>query len=755
MSHDRHYRSCTICEAGCGLVIETASNGQVRSIKGDADDPVSQGFVCPKSQAMAGIGRDPDRLRQPLRRTQDGFEPIGWDEAFALAAEKLSAIRQEHGPDAIATYVGNPVAGNVGSVLYTGALTQAIGSRQIYTAASIDAYPRMLANALMFGDIGINPVPDIERCDFLLILGANPAVSNGSMLTLPGLPKKLAQMRERGGRIVVVDPRRTRTAEMADDHLAIQPSTDALLLLALVESLFSDGVADRPDLETRFSGIDQLRQVAARYPAEKVAAIIGVHADKIRSLARFLAAAPRAAVYGRVGTCCQPFGSIASWLIEAINALTGNLDREGGMLIPMPIVSTALFSSPYSKGQAPYGRFHTRVRKLPELGGRLPAAALAEEIATPGEGRVRALITLAGNPIRSFPDSRAIEAAVEKLDFLISIDMYLNETSRHADLILPPGDPLGEPNCTLMFGAFSPRSYARFSPALPAADPGLADWEILLRLGAALTGRDAECYDRHYVAGLVGWSMQRACMTDPPHEAIMQQLTGETGVEKLCDFFIRTGPFGDGFGQAAGITLTDLRAADHGVDRGYAPSGRLMDLIRTPDGKVNLAPAPIMADLERLDQWIAAGKLGELEPAKGYFILSGRRDLRSMNSWLHNLPNLAKGPARSHLHVHPDDADLLGLADGDTVALDAGGRQVTVTVERNADVQRGHLNLPHGWGHHEAGTRMEVAHQRPGSNYNLLSDAALLDMPSGNAVFNGLRVRLSRTAQAPEWTTAH
>lgn len=711
------HRTCPLCEAHCGITIETDRNDEVVSIRGDELDPHSRGYLCPKAYGLKGLHEDPDRLRRPLVRGEDGeFREVEWDVALARAAEGLARVRDDHGGDALATYVGNPTAHDLGSLLYLPLFSGAAGSRWTFSAASCDQIPKNLACNEMFGGEYIIPVPDIDRTDFLLVLGANPAVSNGSLLTAPNLRARLKAIRDRGGKVVIIDPRRTETAELADEHHFIRPGADAALLLAMVHVLFREGLASPGRLAPWIRGLDEVEASVAEFSPERVAPFAGIGADAIRALAREFSAAPRAACYGRLGTCTQRFGTLASWAVDVLNVVSVNLDRVGGAMFAN---SAAPFpSAPRVAGDAdPYGRWHTRVRGLPEVGGQVPAAALAEEIEGIGEERIRGLYVHMGNPVLSTPNGERLAAALDSLDFLVCHDLYLNETSRHADVVLPSTSPIERPNADVFFYPMAVRNGAHWSPAAVEPDPELRHpWQVLLELSARLAGAEPAALDEMLCRGL-------AAAAGVEGDAV--ELVGlEPGPMRLFDLLLRSGPYA--------TSLADLDP--HGSDFG-ALEPRVPDVLRTPSGKIELAPPRITADLDRL---VAA-----IDDAPPSLVLIGRREVRSNNSWMHNVHALAKGRPRCVLLVHPAEAGRHGLATGDTATLRSRTGKVRVPIEVSDSVMPGVVCLPHGFGHGRSGTRLGVASAlQAGVNANALTDDQELDPLSGNAILNGVPVTI-------------
>jgi anaerobic selenocysteine-containing dehydrogenase len=736
-----HYRTCPFCEATCGLEVRMRGD-EVVSVRGDDEDVFSHGFLCPKSQGLKQLHEDPDVLRTPLVRRDGELREATWEEAFAEVDRRLTPILEQGGRDAVAVYLGNPSAHSLGPMIYGQAFLKALGTKNIHSASTVDQMPKQVAAGLMFGAGLSVPVPDVDRTDHLLILGANPLVSNGSLLTAPDMRGRIRAIRERGGKVVVVDPRRTRTAREASEHHFIRPGTDAALLMAIVNVLLAEDLADPGRLAEHANGADRIEGLAAPFTPEAVAALCGIEAGEIRRLARELAAAERAAVYARIGTTTQRFGTLASWLVDVVNYLTGNLDREGGAMFPLAAVAqrNSAGRGPTGKG-VKIGRWTSRVRGLPEVFGELPVVCLAEEITTPGEGQVRALVTIAGNPVVSTPDAAALEQAVSTLDFQLAIDIYVNETTRHADVILPAPEPLAKAHYDFALYQLAVRSIANWSPPVIDRAPGQPDeWETLLRLAAIAAGQgpeaDLEAWDdlvlQTVVSREVGLPGSRLEGRDAAE--LIEALDGRRGPARVLDFMLRAGPFGDGFGgDPDGLTLEKLEAAPHGVDLGPMRP-RIPDVLRTPSGKVELAPEEIVADVPRLEAELATGN--------GHLVLIGRRQLRSNNSWMHNLPALVKGKDRCTVWVNPADAERLGLTDGGQARVSSEVGDLTAPVEVTDEIMPGVISIPHGWGHDAPGVRLRVASEHAGVNSNLLAPTEV-DPLSGNAVLNGIPVELA------------
>jgi anaerobic selenocysteine-containing dehydrogenase len=734
MTARTHHRICPLCEACCGLEIRTDGE-RVIGIRGAEHDVFSQGYICPKGVALKDLHEDPDRLRTPLVRRDGVLQPASWAEAFAEIERRLPPILQAHGRDAVALSVGNPAAHKFGLLLYFARLAKVLGTKNVVSASTLDQMPKQLSSGLMFGHWLSIPVPDIARSQYLLVIGANPMASNGSLWTVPDFRGKARALRERGGRLVVIDPRRTETAAVADAHYFIRPGADVYLLAAMVHTLFGEGLVRTGRLAVHLNGVDAVQAAVHPFTPERVAARCGMAAPTIRQLARDLAAAERGCVYARIGTCTQRFGTLSSWLVDVLNALTGHLDAAGGAMFPKaPAFAANTFGPPGVGRGVVVGRHHSRVSGAPEVFGEIPMTCLAEEIETPGPGQVRALITVASNPVLSAPGGPRLPAALDRLDFMVSLDIYLNETTRHADVVLPGFSPLQDTHYDVAFPQFSDRNHARYSAAVfppPADHP--PEWQQLLRIAAIAMGRGAAADVLALDDELLETELRK---TAGEHAgAIAQALSGRTGPERLLELALRTGPYGDQFGiRPDGLTLDRVAQTPGGIDLGELQP-RIPEVLRTPSGQVELAPPSLLADLPRA--------LADLDTAAPPLVVIGRRDVRSNNSWMHNLPLLAKGPFRGTALVHPADAARLGLVDGAAALLASEHGQVAVQVEVSDALMPGVLSLPHGWGHDLPGTQLAVAAQRPGANLNALLDIAARDPLSGNAVLGGQAVTLS------------
>ena len=730
----RTYRICPLCEACCGLEVKTRGD-QVIGIRGAQDDVFSAGYICPKGYALKDLHEDPDRLRRPLVKRDGHFVEVGWDEAFAEIERRLLPVIERYGRDAVAITVGNPSAHKYGLILYFSRLAKALGTKNVFSASTLDQMPKQLSSGLMFGHWLSVAVPDIERCDHLLVIGANPIASNGSLWTVPDFRGKAKALRERGGRLVVIDPRRSETAEVADAHHFIRPGADVFLLAAMVQTLFAEGRVRLGRLAAHVEGLDALREAVAPFTPQRVATRCAIDAAVIRQLARDLADAERGCVYGRIGTCTQAYGTLSSWLVDVLNVLTGHLDEPGGAMFPKAAAFAHNTAGRPGNGRGiTTGRHRSRVSGAPEVFGELPITCLSEEIETAGPGQVRALIAIACNPVLSMPGGARLSAALDTPEFMVSLDIYLNETSRHADVVLPGPSPLEDSHYDAPFPQLSFRNHARYSGAVFAPPPGQPpEWQNLLRLAAIVQGRgagaDVLALDDEFVEA----DVRKFAGDHTP--AVLQAVSAYRGPDRLLELALRSGPYGDQFGlKPGGLTLAQVQAAPAGIDLGPLQP-RIPELLRTPSGRVELAPAMLLGDLPRA--------LADLDTPAAPLVVIGRRDVRTNNSWMHNLPTLAKGPFRCTALVHPDDARRAGITDGAPATLRHDGRELVVQVELSEAMMPGVISLPHGWGHDQPGARLTLAAQRPGVNLNHLLDDRLRDPLSGNAVLSGLPVELA------------
>lgn len=698
-----HHRVCTLCEAMCGLVIKTQGE-DVIDIRGDDNDPLSRGHVCPKAVALKDIHEDPDRLRQPMRRIRGKagefhHEPISWEEALDTVADNLVRIINEHGNHALGVYLGNPSVHNYGMLTHAGSLFKHIRTNNRFSATSVDQLPHHLVSLWLFGHRLLFPIPDIDRCQFFLMLGANPIASNGSIWTVPDVRKRIKDLTGRGGRLVVVDPRRTETAELASDYVAIKPGTDAALLLAMIHVLFRDDLVKTGHLGEWLDGVEAVQSAVANATPQWAEGLTGIAAAVIEELSHAMAAAEGAICYGRMGVSVQRYGTLCQWAIQIINILTGNLDREGGSLFTLPAVDQVTGSSPGG-----FARHHSRVRGLPEFDRELPVSVLAEEITTAGPDQIKVLFTGAGNPVLSTPEGHNLEQAFEQLEFMFSLDPWINETTRHADIILPPTSPLEHDHYDLAFHNNAIRNTVRFNlPVFDKPEGSMHDWEIFDALGKRVAAR----------------------LGVDPLPSIPP--------DKIIDFGLRAGPYGDD--TEVGLTLEKVCASPSGIDLGPLKP-QLPARLMTRDQRIGLAVPYVLADIERL---FADQELGE----PGYRLI-GRRHVRDCNSWLHNSYRLVKGRPRCTVMVNTVDAQREGWSEGEWVTLSTRTGSVSAQLEITETVMPGVVSLPHGYGHGRPGVRADVAVAHAGISCNDITDCQYLDDLSGNAALNGVPVVLNR-----------
>lgn len=693
-----HYRNCNICEAMCGLEIKHKGE-KIISIKGDKDDPFSRGHICPKAVALQDFYFDEDRLRHPVKKTENGFEKISWEEAFDLVENKIKGIQQKYGHDAVATFLGNPNAHNFGNQMFLRPFLQCLKTKNRYSASSVDQLPHHVAAQFMLGHTLLNPVPDLDRTDYLLVIGGNPLVSNGSMMTAPDVGKRLRGIQKRGGKIVVVDPRRTETAKKADEHLFIKPETDAMLLLAMVHVLITENKIELNHFENSVTGLEELKNIIGNYTPEKAEKITGINSEKIRSITLEMAAADRAVLYSRMGASTQTFGGLCLWLTNVFNILNGNFDREGGMMFTMPAFDPVLINP--KKGKPEWKEIPvSRVRKLPRHYGEFPCATLVDEIETEGEGQVKALINIAGNPVLSTPNGRRLEKAFEKLEFMVCSDIYITETSRHADVILPAASGLEIAQYDIAFHNLAIRNTAKYSPPLfPKKGNVKDDWEILAELTARLTNKERN---------------------------------GQTP-EKMLDFALQMGAY-----RKDGVTLDKLKENPHGIDLGELKPC-LKKRLQTNDDTIRLAPQIFLDDLKRLDDYFSKTNSENKFPFK----LIGRRLLRQHNTWTHNSHRLSKGRNECTLLIHPTDANKIGINSGEMVCVKSRVGKIKVEAEITDEIMEGVVSFPQGFGASKK-SNMKLAAAQNSVSINDLTDEFRLDELTGNAALNGVGVMVEK-----------
>ena len=700
-----HHRVCHLCEAMCGLVIQTEGD-KVTDVRGDKDDPLSRGHVCPKAVALQDIHEDPDRLRKPMKRIRTApgeyqHVEIEWSEALDLAADALASTIEKQGIDAIGAYFGNPSVHNYGMLTHQRNLFRHIRTRNRFSATSVDQLPHHLVSLWCFGHMLLHPIPDVDRTHYFLMLGANPLASNGSIWTVPDVRQRLKDLTSRGGKLVVVDPRRTETAELASEHLFIRPGSDAAFLLAMIHVLFRDDLVAPGPLGDFTDGLDEVAAAVSELSPDWAAPLTGIAADDIVRIAHELAEAEAGICYGRMGVSTQAYGALCQWAIQVINVATGHLDKPGGSLFTRPAMDQVVNTNPGG-----FGRFASRGRGLPEFNYELPAATMVDEIRTEGEGQIRLMFTGAGNPVLSTPNGRALDEALEEVDFMISVDPALNETTRHADVILPPTSPLEHDHYDIAFHNLAIRNTARYSPAVFDKPEGaLHDWEIFSELGARVAAR----------------LNLEPMPTYPP--------------DRMVDAALKSGPYGEHTDWQ--LSIDKLKAHPSGIDLGpLEPS--CPERLQTPNQRIQLAIPEVLADIERF--------VKDTDVAGDHYRLIGRRHVRDNNSWMHNHHRLMKGKPRCQLLMHPDDVAKEGWQSGMVVTIESRVGAIDAELAASDEMMPGVVSLPHGYGHGLAGTRGEVASRHAGVSCNDITDEQFVDQLSGNAAVNGVSVRLSAAA---------
>lgn len=698
-----HYRACHLCEAICGLEIKTQGD-EILSIKGDKNDPVSHGFICPKATAIADIHNDPDRLKMPHKRVGDQWQEISWAEAIELTAKKLVETQLRYGNDSVGFFAGNPGVHNYGNLTHGPALRRALKTKNHYSATSLDQLPHQLTSWAMYGHQFALPIPDVDRTDFMVILGGNPLASNGSIMTMPNAPKRLKAIKDRGGKLLVIDPRRSETAEIASQHLFIKPGTDAYLLMAVINTLFMQNWGKQTHLSDHIKGLDTVKDAVAEFTVELAEQECGIKAADIEQLAHDLAHTERAVIYGRMGVSVQEFGALCQWAIQVINLLIGATDNIGGAMLTSPAFA---YVTKDTSGAGHFARFHSRVSGLPEFSGELPAVALAEEILTPGDGQIKAMVTIAGNPVISSANANVMDSAFESLEFYVAFDFYINATTRHADLILPPTSPLEHDHFDIAFLRFAVHNSVRMNPAVFEPNNGaLHDWQIF----NALAKRISELNNTEF-----------------------KELPAP---DQLVAYGIENDFYGQRQNPEMSLTMGKVKDAPHGIDLGpLTPS--MTERIATTDGLIDAAPNFLIDDLARLSE-----RTQQAADTEHDLLLIGRRHIRSNNSWMHNYHRLVKGKPRWQLMMHPDDLLERGLQDQSQVTIKSRVGQVTTTVIATDELMRGVVSLPHGWGHNKRGVKMAIATQQEGVNCNELTDHKLIDKACGNAALNGVPVKV-------------
>lgn len=698
MQNQTHFRTCNLCEAMCGLEIKV-ENGVVTKIEGDKNDAFSRGHICPKAVALKDIYEDPNRLKFPVKRTKNGWQQISWETAFTEVVSKIKEIQTKNGNNSVAMYQGNPSIHNLGTTMNSPLFAKSLHTKSLFSATSADQLPHHFAAWQMFGHPMLMPIPDIDFTDYILIIGGNPIASNGSIMSVPDVANRLKAIQKRGGKVVVIDPRFTETASKADVHHFIRPGTDAFLLLAIIQTLFVENLVKLGRLVEFTDGIEFLKEISSDFTPEKVAKQTCISAENIRQLTYDFVAAKAAVCYGRVGVSVQTFGSIAQWLINAINVLTGNLDRTGGAMFTAPAVDFLA----RAKTDNRFNRWQSRVRGLPEFLGELPVATLAEEILTEGENQIKCLITSCGNPILSTPNGGQLDNAFEKLEYMVAIDIYINESTQHADIILPPATGLEVPHYDMTFHVLAVRNTAKFSEALfSKAEGAKYDWEIYQELAYRMNSPDSS----------------------------NEGFVGEAPEVKL-DLGLQFGPYQ--------LSLQKLKENPHGIDLGALKSC-LPKRLFTPEKRINIAPEILVKDIDRLRKTLYMSDL-----QNGFeYLLIGRRHLRDNNSWMHNSERLIKGRNRCTLMIHSEDAKNLGLEANALVKVTSRVGNIELPIEITDQMMRGVVSMPHGYGHARKGVQLDIATQHAGVSINDLTDELVLDELTGNAAFNNVCVKVEK-----------
>ncbi|MBM9577064.1 molybdopterin-dependent oxidoreductase [Leptospira sp. 201903070] len=715
MSQQTHFRSCTLCEAMCGLRIEV-EDGKISAIRGDKDDPFSRGHLCAKGPELKNLYEDPDRLKFPVKRTPEGWVQVSWVEALSETAKALFEIQNKYGNDSVAVYNGNPNVHNYGSMLFGQRFSNRLKTKNHYSATSVDQLPHQLLSFLMFGHQLLIPIPDIDHTKYFLILGGNPFASNGSLMTVPDVKKRLKELQERGGKFIVVDPRKTETATHADEHVFIRPGADAFFLLAILHVFFEKNLV-KPSSLFDSKDLSFIQNLASEYSPSKVEKVTGVPASTIERIALEFSSSENAVCYGRIGVSTQAFGALSQWLINLVNILTGNLDKKGGAMFTLPAVDPVDPKGALKSSPGTFNTFQTRVRKLPEFSDELPVAALSEEMLTPGEGQIKAFVTSAGNPVLSTPNGAKLEEGLKNLEFMVSVDFYINETTQHANYILPPTSTLEHDHYDIIFNVFAVRNTTKYAQPIFDPEPGmLHDWEIFTDLTKRL-------------------ELLRAGKPLPD-----QLITSKLGPSSIIDFALRTGPYGEKGKHNRMLNIQLLKDNPHGIDLGPLMSC-FPERLLTEDKKIHLLPKPVLDDLPRLkkkfEEWS--------EPKKEVnFLLIGRRHLRNNNSWMHNMPKLMTGKNRCTLLIHPDDAKNLGISEEEEVQVESRVGKILIPTEISDEIMPGVVSIPHGFGHSKNGVRLSVAKQFAGVSINDLTDEESLDELSGNAALSGILVSIQK-----------
>lgn len=705
------FRSCTLCEAMCGLRIEIEDE-KITAIRGDKEDAFSRGHLCAKGPELKNIYESPDRIKRPLKRFGDTWKEISWVEALSETATKIHEIQSKHGKDSVAFYLGNPNVHNYGSILFNPRLASKINTKNVFVATSMDQLPHHFASLFMFGHQFLLPIPDIDRSNYFLIIGGNPFASNGSIMTAPDVKKRLKAIQERGGKFVVIDPRKTETASNASEHIFIRPGADVYLLLAILNVIFSKNLVKQSKALELSDGLEEVKKFTSEFTPEKVEKITGIDATTIERITLEFTKAEGATCYGRMGVSTQKFGALCLWLIYVINIVTGNFDSAGGMMFTRPAVDM-IGPDNNEAGKGSFDRYRSRVRNLPEFSGEFPVATMADEILTEGDGQIKMLITSAGNPVLSSPNGKKLEQALDTLDFMVSIDFYLNETTSKANIILPPTSGLEHDHYDLIFNIFAVRNVTKYAEQVFSHEEGmLHDWEIFSDLARRL---------------------ELVKSGKPLPDKIIESKIKPTD---FLDRSLQSGPYG----KSHGLTLQKLKENPHGIDLGpLVPM--LPERLRTKDKRIKLSPEIMLSDIDRVRKVLQDFEKNQNHNS-GKFLLIGRRHLRNNNSWMHNMPKLMTGPNRCTAIINVKDAERLGIQNESSVKIKSRVGEITVIAEVTDEIMQGVVSLPHGFGHGRKGTKLSIAGEHAGVSINDITDETELDTLSGNAAFSGTPVEI-------------
>ncbi|MAZ88326.1 MAG: dehydrogenase [Cellvibrionaceae bacterium] len=746
-----HYRTCHLCETMCGIEVEYDGE-QIQSIRGDKKDVLSQGNICPKATGLQDIHTDPDRLRQPMIRRRknpshksedDQWETVSWNDALEFAAQGLAKIQREKGHNAVASYCGRSVAHNIGALLSIEPLRRILGSRNTFTGSTVDQMPHNFVWHHMLGHQFFGTVPDINRTNFYLMIGTNPKISNGAMMsTGANTYKKFNDIRERGGKTILIDPRRNESAKYMDEHHFIRPNTDALFLIGLIKTVFSKGLATAGHLTQHIKGWDKIESLIQTFELPPIAEITGIPSADIERIAVEFANADGAICYGRTGVSMVEFGGLCQWLMQVLNIVTGNLDRVGGMMFPNTAIDSLSLSA------SSWDSYRSRVSGRPEFSGEFPMAIMHEEILTPGEEQIRGLIATAGNMVLSMADGKRSEEALQDLEFMVSIDFYLNETTRFADVILPPVGPFEKSHYDLYYHLYDTINWSKYAPALfePEIPEGevnaYTDYEIGIELLSRLASHrtDSKLRKRLYRT-LAGWARKH--------------LT----VERIIALGLRFGPYGKGLNpfKRNALSLKKLKQNPHGVFLGELQPC-LPDRLFTKDKKIDLAPQVLLDDIPRLRQRFLSdpthNTLFAGEAVDGLDLQLISRLTNRTLGWMHHSYRLVKGKNPCVLLMHHSDAQQRQLQDQQLVALSSVRGTIELPLELTDDIMPGVVCMPHLWGHNRPGTRQRTANATPGVSMNDITNIDVIDELTGNAVVNGVPVKVTAAVE-PQHQTAH